>query len=91
MGFENLSRISVAEKHGTECDLHLTISITSPLAELIGNPSIRAPELRHLGYNFAVPGGSAPKISEDLTGILVTPHAKFHVDRSKKAQTEDTE
>ena len=29
---------------------------TSPLAELIGNPSIRAPELRHLGpKNFRRP------------------------------------
>ena len=67
------------------------VKVTSSLAELIGNPSIRAPELRHLRYNFAVLGASAPEISEVLTGILITPHAKFHVDRSKNTQTEDTE
>ena len=46
---------------------HSSVEKTSPLAELIGNPSIRAPKLRHLGYNVAVPGGSTERLQNWYT------------------------
>ena len=51
------------------------------------SPTSKGRDSHILGYNFAVPGDRAPKISEDLPGIRITPQTKFHADRSKKTPT----